>query len=141
MLVVQLLADSSPRAGKDWLFSELYMLPLPLLRRFRELSILLCNCGTVDIHDSDEVKLYTDELNSLQVHHKLVPVAIGVGNQGLIAKYLGLLHSLRLETSSWDATGRLMSSVSALCTDGGAEIGLATMPPLAPEQFMTTLNS
>ena len=103
-LVLYMLCDSSPRGGRDWLLSEVFIVSATGLerlvelqdRRLRSLALRAAAAGPAaercDSDDADDL-----EMPGLLYHHVLAPVALGVGETAVHQKFTALLHALRLE--------------------------------------------
>ena len=72
------------------------------------------------------VKIMAEEM----FHHVCLPVALGVKNLSLAAKFIAIAHTLRMETSCWLICKIICSNVVAITTDYGTESGLGNVPDL-----------
>ncbi len=59
--------------------------------------------------------------------HTLRPAGLGTRQASLQQKLHGIVHSLRLETQSWESTSKLARCFLGLCSDQGTEQGLNTI--------------
>ena len=130
--VVYMLADSSPRGGRDWLMAEMYVITdaalLSLCQLQGEILRLRAERELDDEEAKDELRRLSSEMHGLVWHHLLVPVALGLGETGLHQKFTALLHALRLEASSWRHVNRVSVRVVSWTTDYGTECGIAEAP-------------
>ena len=63
-------------------------------------------------------------------HHVCVPMGLGATNLCLAAKCVAIVHSIRLETSSWAVCKQVCARIVAIATDYGTEAGLGNVPDL-----------
>ena len=87
-LLIYMLADSSPRAGLEWLFTEMYITTRAGARRFREAQnerLKMRRDGTwVDERGAELTKRMIDEL----YHHVCVPMGLGAKQLSPAAKFV-----------------------------------------------------
>ena len=148
-----LLADSSPQRGFDWFLTEWHTLsPASFSSWVRRFWMLTQNRirgqmlskamdSSAQGHDEDDLQ---NQLTMLEVERKQLedllhasqppvdvhislPTAQGSKHAGLVHKAHALLHTLYLEVGGWPQVADFLSSVRAITTDFGTEIGLADM--------------
>ena len=126
-----LLCDSSPRAGKDVMLTELYYLTESGMIQFQACQDCLIRILTgVEPADEDVEKQMLAEMTSTLKRHVLIPCAMGVSNAGLACKFAAVLHQLRMETTGWTQVKSIMSNVFCVTTDMGTESGVSFVPPV-----------
>ena len=98
--IICLLADSSPRVGKEWLLAELFVITDASIAKLLEVQDELAATFASEIVDWVRVEQLealfhfyrhitnnklnqTAEIQKLLVHHILIPVSSGVGNTSL----------------------------------------------------------
>ena len=148
-MAIYLLADSSPRAGKDWLLAEMFVAKLADLHALADAQDQIINLAAEQKRrrdeasaatalslgdDDDEGDPSTEHLNQLTEqmhgvlwHHYNVPTVLGLGEMSRTQKLVALIHSLRMELGSWAALKSVVSSVVAFTTDYGTESGLTSI--------------
>ena len=114
--------------------SELCYILIGMLGIFYETVETLERMQPFHETDAGRVSELTRTLVDSMHRHTLLPMGMGVGNQGLSAKFLALSHAMILETNSLPSFQSLLQACSSLTTDCGVEYGLANMPPLDVEQ-------
>ena len=134
---IYFLCDSSPRGGRDWLLSEYWLVSGPNIEKVVELQNeiialrkLLAEGSEEDV-DSEIVASIAErsqELQRLMWHHVLIPVALGVGFQGVHQQFVALLHALRVEADCWELVQSFCKSVVGMTTDFGVESYLQQVP-------------
>ena len=136
-----MLADSSPRGGKDWLLSEVYMVRhsdmaalveaqdeiVELRKQLKELADIFVGRRQ---GLKDRIRTLSARQQGKIWHHVLPPVALGVGAASLSDKFAAITHAFRIESSSWRDVAKLFSRFLSVTTDYGTEVGLQQVPPL-----------
>ena len=152
--IICMLADSSPRVGKDWLLAELFVITDSAIARLLEVQEALVQafaCEHVDWERVRELEAHAHhqlknnnhnnnkheqaELEKLLRHHILIPVANGVANSGLACKWAALVHAWRVEVRRWMMLAKLLRRVLCVTTDFGTESGLSRVPHIDPNQL------
>ena len=124
--VAYLLADSSPRGGRDWFLAELYIIQESQLDELLEAQAQLLEPDISPARRSEATRLMQGRL----FRHVLVPVALGLGETGLHQKMTVLLHALRLEAHNWAMVQRISMRIVSITTDYGTEMLLHQIPPV-----------
>lgn len=147
---IYLATDSSPRFEGDWLFTELHIVEradklhddlcrfisarksgaptLPTKRQSLETEVCL---GVWLSQLEGNVRSELLQTNAaIQAHienHVLIPAALASQRGSLAHKLHALLHSITIETGSWEATEAFFQQVVAVTTDMGSLIVLAPL--------------
>ena len=134
-MVAAFLCDSSPRQGREWMFSEMFaikkkdlgdllMVMKSLWRKGRKLKeelqqwrdrgLTFDDISADDQHDraaqKDMIRSESLLMQKLVWHHVFVPCTMGARNMSTAAKFQTVLHQLRLESFDWDQVGKLTKS-------------------------------
>ena len=129
---IYMLADSSPRAGREWLLIEYYLVFEDMVDEFlqamREL-VRMQKCGEEDVSKKQRL---SERMHRAVWHHILVPVALGARNMGLAAKWSAIMHALRIEAVSWEMVRALALLCVNLTTDYGTESEIGIVPAFDP---------
>ena len=128
--VIFMLADSSPRVGKDWLLCEIYFITDKDIAEFFIVKDKLKEAWLND--DKDLVEELQMQMSRLLRHHIMIPTATGVGHSGLGAKWASVVWGWRVETANWRQLARVLLRVFSITTDFGTESMLASVPKLDP---------
>ena len=126
-----MLADSSPRVGKEWLLSEVFIIDNVHLRSFvsKCLEIRAMHLELEEV-DHDREADVMKELRAMLKHHIMIPTGMGSACMGLNVKCACLFWAMRQGLAkSFAAVKRFMQSVVSVTTDFGTESGLGSMPP------------
>ena len=148
-----LLCDSSPRQGREWMFTELFLILLSdlpnLLKHMKEMWRLgtarAARCagyrseGMAFVDLDEETQAYErSEANKMKelsgliqkmiFHHVCIPAVMGAKNLSLAVKFQTVLHSLRIECFDWAHAEHLLRALSSITTDYGTESKLQTVP-------------
>jgi hypothetical protein len=151
---VYFLCDSSPRAGRDWLLAESYVVAdhdivrlieiqdeIVHLRRQQQRPCITEATEAAEADDAERaerggadldarISRLSKEMHGKVWHHIHVPLAMGKGATQLHQKFALLLHGFRLEANSWTDVRRIAKRVVTLTTDYGTESGIQQVPPL-----------
>ena len=125
-------ADSSPRAGLEWLYMEFLLVLSGDLQRFNDAMHEIIRLRGFQGDHSKRLCELAAVMKKCIKHHILVPVGLGAKHMSLANKWSGLLHSFRLIAWCWQAVGAILSKVAALCTDLGVESQLQEVPLFDP---------
>lgn len=135
-----MLADSSPRAGREWLLMEYYLVFEDMVDSFieamREL-IRMQKDGDVDVLKK---KRLSERMHAAVWHHILIPVALGAKNMGLAAKWSAIMHAFHIEAYDWDMVRCLVLLCICLCTDYGTEAEIGIVPGFDPRGLSAAWN-
>eukprot|EP00974_Lingulodinium_polyedra_P061370 5921074-Lingulodinium_polyedra.AAC.1 len=72
----------------------------------------------------------TSQMGGLVHHHVAVPVCLGLGETGVLQKFVALLHALRLEAPGWATVHRIVNRIVSITTDYGQESILQQAPAM-----------
>lgn len=148
-----LLCDSSPRNGREWMFTELFLVlnkNVPLLlksvkqlwrmgmdrsQRFETYRSQGLALDDLDVEERARIKDEEDKIVKLGLemqnyiwHHTCPPALMGAKNLSLAAKFQTVLHCLRIEGFDWAHVDLLLQQLSGICTDYGTEAKIQTVP-------------
>ena len=138
--IICLLADSSPRVGKDWLLSEVFVCTDDEIAEFLETQGKLKALLQSDPVDWPAVQALEEQLKTYMRHHVLIPVANGVGNSSLSCKWAGLIHQFRIEARTWTMVSQILKRALCVTADFGTESGLALVPNINPNKLWPHWN-
>ena len=120
--VCYLLADSSPRLGREWLLSELYIFRSKDLINFVEMMYGLAD---LNLAEDDPERLRLEKRMRQLVHHLILsPVCMGQANCGLSIKWAALIWALRLHSLAWFHVAQLTANCFGFTSDMGTEHGI-----------------
>lgn len=98
-------------------------------------DLVRCNASFKDMADLSRSDLEAnldnmDEVQAVCFHHTCPPTALGLRHATLAHKVHAILHSFRLESSSWSSVQGLLDCIFAITSDQGteSEVSLATVP-------------
>ena len=140
---VYFLCDSSPRAGRDWLLAESYVIADSDVARLIEIQNEIVQlrqgqpsdtAGHADHEGANDLEArisrLSQEMHGKVWHHIHVPLAMGKGATQLHQKFTLLLHGFRLEANSWNDVRRIAERMVTITTDYGTESGIQQVPLL-----------
>ena len=131
---IMALADSSPRAGWEWLFAEFFLVWEHLAEQFVEArdKLVAMQKAFKDGEDYDHklAKKCRNEMCQAVWHIVLPPSCMGTKQMGLHHKLTLLLHMTRLNCPNWRTVKVLFASILQFLTDFGTESKIATVPPV-----------
>ena len=116
--------DASPRLGKEWLFSECWLMTYQMQEAF-----LVAMDGIIELRenakdcviDLEKAKAFGKMLVQNSWHHVFVPVALGNGNANLGAKFVAVAHQFKIETPTWADCIALANAMISVTSDYGVE--------------------
>ncbi len=120
--VVYILVDSSPQGGRNWELTELQIVRGEDIRRAATYARELMTHYVDTFEDAEHHDLLCQSLAQLFIRHVAPPAALGTRQSGLPMKLHAMVHSLRLECSSWATCAQLCASVCGICSDMGTEM-------------------
>ncbi len=121
-----LLTDSSPHGGREYLFSEMFI--LFHLDRLDEATRELIAMRRRGDKNTERIAELTAIQKECMLHHTLVPTSLGARNQNLPQKFASVIFQFRMDNESWYMTNLVASKVRCVTTDYGTEIGLQSVP-------------
>ncbi len=124
--IVVMLWASSPRAGREWLLGECYIIREDMLEQFVNSMYSLARHrakARAGMHDFDDeaAREWASRMNECVWHLIFTPVALGAKAKGLAEKFCACLHAIRLICDSWQMVQIFCESCINLCTDLGTE--------------------
>ena len=134
---IYLLADSSPRAGREWLLIEYYLVFADKVDGFLEAMRELVRMRLEGVDDVLKMKRLSERMHEAVWHHILIPVALGAKNMGLAAKWAAIMHALHIEAFTWAMVRALVRCCVCLTTDYGTESEIGIVPAFDPRQLST----
>ena len=127
--IVVLLYDSSPRAGREWMLGEMYVLRLDGLQEFEDAMLELAAMrkrSAVNLESWDEARAawLNDVMHRIVWHVILTPACLGARATKLPNKFKAAIHTLRLMADSWDMLKHILKSLVCMTSDLGVESDL-----------------
>ena len=131
---IYFLADASPRVGREWLLMEAFIIKDSDLDIFvdtvRQIQALDQSSHNFTVLEEDLRKQLGGKLH----HLVFTPTGMAVGETGLAAKFVCVLHAFWISCAgSWTKIKMLLDRVVALTTDFGTESGLGLVPAVCPD--------
>ena len=103
-----MLADSSARAGREWLLIEYYLVFEDMVDEFLQSMREIIRMQKDGESDVLKMKRLSERMRAAVWHHILIPVALGARNMGLAAKWSAIIHALRIEADGWEMVAALV---------------------------------
>ena len=141
------MVDSSPQGQHDWL--NVTITTLSVQQASKAYDLFLRIWQDVWVRGSFGAHLdvaHTDAITRLQEllrQHRGVPTCLASGRGSLFHKVHAYMHSLRLESMSWEMTACLYNSTVSYTTDFGTEVGFGHFPEVTAKDMFpwTCLDS
>lgn len=128
------MADSSPRAGREWLFSELWLFISDLTEGFPNTRNQLADMQRQLRHggfwNKADVSRLTKRMMKASWHIVITPGCLGCKNVSLAHKFGILSHGGRLMARNWELVKWFFASMIRFVTDFGTEAKLAHVPTI-----------
>lgn len=129
------LIDSSPQGGRNWELTEIHDIRGEALSECGDAAReMLSMCESVS-KDSPEACDRHEELKQTIAgsifYHVAPPSALGTRQSSLEQKLHAVMHSLRLETHSWNSADKLLKSFTCICADMGTEAQLSEVDDIS----------
>ena len=103
------LADSSPRVGRGWFLSEMYILTLRQMKQFVLAQNELAAMKREEVPEDPEARIFVQQqFDELMRHHVLIPCALGSGNQSLSATFDITVWMLRMESRNLEVVHKML---------------------------------
>ena len=107
-IVAILLVDGSPRMGKEWIFSELYIILKVDLEKVRRAKEAILQERKKDNPDADVIKTQSKIIDKAACRHVCTPTATGARNLNMAVKWLCCVHQCRLLCDGWAMGARAL---------------------------------
>ena len=131
-LKVFLLCDSSPRAGVEWIYIEVYIIKSTDVVAFSKAMREIIRLRSLPGDHRDKIRALSAQMEKLLIHHILIPCGLGARYCSLAHKWAALLHSVRIEAYDWAMVSNFMGSVINITSDMGTEATLKDVPSIDP---------
>ena len=131
-LKVFLLCDSSPRAGVEWIYIEVYIIKASDVVAFSKAMRAIVRLRSLPGDHRDEIRALSATMKKLLIYHILIPIGLGARYCSLAHKWAALLHALRIEAHDWAMVRDFMQSVINITSDMGTEAALKDVPSINP---------
>ena len=127
--IVVLLFDSSPRAGREWMLGEIFIMRLDRLAEFQDAMFDLAAVRERSVVDPESWnEAHAARLNAVMHqavwHIILTPACLGARATKLANKFKAAIHTLRLLADCWDMLRHLLACLVCMCSDLGVESDL-----------------
>ena len=130
--LIYMLCDASPRAGREWLFAEMYCITKQGAKKFRSARNQMLEMRRRGEWNAFDAGVAMGVMRTKLFHHVLIPVALGARNCSLASKFVATIHAVHLECApmGWRECEMVVDMVRNMCTDMGTESGMTYVPPI-----------
>ena len=126
---IYLTTDSSPRSGREWLLSLMWIITVTDACEYFDLMRQLIDLRKSVAPCLKTIAEMTKRMSQLILKHVLAPVCVGARHLSVAAKFAACVHSIRLECSSWSVCQQVVARILQVLTDWGTESAFTSLPP------------